>query len=133
MRIGMGAVHRGVGDFVPGKFALPQNPVLVRRNGMGDFMRAAFAVPQSPVGMGHLGCGGNCNCGPCNGGMGQTTTGTGATATSTTATSIDLSLEGVGIASALGITSVAIPNWVFYGAGAVGVFALMSGGSKRRR
>lgn len=117
MRVGIGSVHRGVGDFVPGKYTLPQNPVVFQRSGMGDFTRAAFSVPQVPVGMSGLGCGGGCNCGPCRGGMGA----------------VDLSLTGTGIASSIGLTSVAIPNWAIYGAGAVVVYMLMSGGKGRRR
>jgi hypothetical protein len=50
-----------LGDFVPGSYTVPQNPVLaLKRNGMGDFVPAWFSVPQNPVrglsGLGEPGC-----------------------------------------------------------------------------
>jgi hypothetical protein len=38
----------GVGDFVPGWFSVPQNPV----GGLSGFASAVFTVPQNPVGLG---------------------------------------------------------------------------------
>jgi hypothetical protein len=49
--------NRALGVFVPGLFAVPQNPVRtgVRpARGTGDFVAGKFAVPQTPVGMGAL-------------------------------------------------------------------------------
>lgn len=43
-------IPAGIGDFVRGKYALPQNPVVP--GGMGDFVVGAFSVPQTPVGAG---------------------------------------------------------------------------------
>ena len=37
----------GVGAYVPGRFALPQNPLW---DGMGDYVPARFSIPQNPVG-----------------------------------------------------------------------------------
>jgi len=106
-------IHRGVGDFVSGKYALPQNPVLGPR-GVGDFVHGSFAVPQTPVGM--SGCGSGCNCGPCRSGMGA----------------IDFSLTGDGIATAISPTLTMIPNWLVYiGAGGLAYY-FMSGGRHRR-
>lgn len=120
-RGGFGHYRRGTGDFVPGLFTLPQNPVSDAR-GVGDFVSGAFSVPQNPIldarGMGHVGCGPSCGCGPCSGGSG----GMGA---------VDLSLEGTGIVNAVGITT-AIPNWAVYAAGA-GLLYYFMAGSKRRR
>src|SRR5262249_17387660 len=88
-----------LGVFVPGRFVVPQNPVL---DGMGDFVPGRFTVPQNPIrdalgdtvptsamypipqnsvlqfaeasGMAGLGCGcgGKCGCDDgCGGGMGD--------------------------------------------------------------
>ena len=45
----MRIASRGVNDFVPAKWTVPQNPVT---GGMGDLVPGRFAVPQNPVGMG---------------------------------------------------------------------------------
>lgn len=114
----------GMGDFVRGRFAVPQNPILMQRNGMGEFVPAFFQVPTEfvpaawnvpPVPVG-VGLGGDCGCGcggRCGQGMGQ----------------IDWSISGVGIVDAIGGAFGAttanvpqIPNWVFYLAGAAGVY-----------
>ena len=67
----------GVGAYVPGRFALPQNPLW---DGMGDYVPGRFSIPQNPVGRPSLpmapaltqadingkgcGCGGSCDsCG----------------------------------------------------------------------
>ena len=127
MRASVSAIH-GMGDLVPGWFPVPQTPVGAKRPGMGDLVPGWFSVPQTPVGakgMGHIGCGSDCNCGPCSsqGGMGQ----------------IDLSLTGDGIATSLGtslgITSMPdIPNWVIYAAGIGIIYAIYSAekGTRRR-
>ena len=109
----MGAVHRGrLGDFVRGQFAVPQTPVGM---GMGDFVRAQFAVPQTPVGM--SGCGSGCSCGPCSHGGGMGT--------------IDFSLAGDGIAQAIN-SSLTIPNWAVYAAGALAAYMMFFESPKRR-
>ncbi len=65
----------GMGEFVPGGFPVPQNPIgLAGYRGMGDFAPACFPVPQNPIGMSGLsglsGCGGSCGCGgKCSTGM----------------------------------------------------------------
>lgn len=95
-----------LGDFVPGNFALPQNPVLMLKStGMGEFVPAWYTVPQNPVrGLSGFGCG-------CGGGCGGKCGGMGAVDTSFTGTGIVSS-----IGSTLGISSLpAIPNWVVYG------------------
>ncbi len=62
MRLSMGPL--GMGEFVPARFPIPQNPVAVGMNGMGEFVPACFPIPQNPVGMSGLGsCGGGCGCG----------------------------------------------------------------------
>ena len=43
-------IPAGVGDFVHGKYFVPQNPVVP--GGIGDLVPGAFAVPQTPVGAG---------------------------------------------------------------------------------
>lgn len=110
----------GMGDFVPGLFALPQNPVVYYgEKGMGDFVPGLFVVPQNPVrdaeGMSGCGCGGG--CGPCRGdGMGA----------------IDWSPSSTSIVSSLGITSVQVPNWGVYAVvGGIILVPLLAG--KRRR
>lgn len=125
MRVGVRSIH-GMGDFVPGWFAVPQTPVGAK--GMGDFVPGMFAVPQTPVGakgMHGLGCGSDCGCGPCRSqyGMGQ----------------VDLSLTGTGIVTSIeGAFSQtgwpAVPNWVFYAGGIAIVFAMyQSSQGKHRR
>lgn len=106
----------GMGDFVAGSYALPQNPVVVRDVGLGDFVAGDFVVPQNPIrdaaGMSGCGCGGS--CGPCSG-MGA----------------IDFSPSGTGIATSVGMT---FPNWYVYaGVGALLVLPVLFGGSRRRR
>jgi hypothetical protein len=71
----------GMGDFVPGGFPEPHNPIGVRaranwdpspRNGMGDFVLANFPEPHNPI-AGNLsgcGCGSGCGCDDCASGMG---------------------------------------------------------------
>ena len=49
MRVSLASL-RGMGDFVPGRYSVPQVPV-----GMGDFAPGRFTVPQVPVGMSGLG------------------------------------------------------------------------------
>jgi len=54
----MSLIGVGVRDFVPGLFALPENPVM-RGQGVGslrDFVNGSFAVPENPVmrGVGNL-------------------------------------------------------------------------------
>jgi hypothetical protein len=112
-------LHRrvvGIGDFVNGKFVVPQNPVLDAQ-GIGDFVPGAFAVPQNPVrdamGLGDCGCG----CGNCGHGMGQLST-------------IDWSLTGDGVTSELGLTGV--PNWLLY-MGVIGVAGLVYSQKKGKR
>ena len=96
----MRVYRRSIGDLVPGRFSVPQNPVIT--SGMGYFTGAAFSVPQNPFGMGSLGCGGSCNggapCSQCAMGMGD----------------IDLSLTGTGIGDSVGMSNV--PNWLLYAA-----------------
>ena len=128
MRANVQAIH-GIGDFVPGWFAVPQNPVVMKKTGMGDFVPGYFAVPQTPVGakrpgMSGLGCGSDCGCGPCRSGngMGQ----------------VDLSLTGSGIVTSLeGALSQtgwpAVPNWVFYAGGIAIIYALYSSEKHGRR
>ena len=111
MRIGLGYL----GDFVPGKFALPQNPVLdaMRGVGLGDFVPGRFVVPQNPVldASKYAGCG--CGCGGSCSGMGQ----------------IDWSLNSTSIGSQVGIPSV--PNWLLYMA-AIGTAALVYSQSDKK-
>ena len=128
MRISRRSLGR-VGDFVPGWFALPQNPVC----GMGDFVSGTFTLPQNPIrdamGMGFVsasfalpenvvgmgdcgcGCGGSCN------GMGD----------------IDLSFDGTGIGDSLGANG-AVPNWAVYlslGGAALYAYTQKKGGRRR--
>jgi len=111
---------RGMGDLVPGAFALPQNPVVMRKNGMGEFVPAFWQVPSEfvpaawnipPVPV-EVGLGG-CGCG-CGGSCGGPGLG-----------QIDWSISGVGIVDAIGGAFGAqtanipqIPNWIFYIVGA---------------
>lgn len=44
-----GQGRRGTGDFVPGWFAVPQNPVGRNKRGTGDFVPGCYALPQNPV------------------------------------------------------------------------------------
>jgi hypothetical protein len=123
MRASIAQIH-GLNDFVPGWYSVPQNPVVMVRRGTGDFVRGQFSVPDNPVmkGMGHVGCGSDCGCGPCRAGMGA----------------IDFSLTTPGITTAigtsLGITSMpAIPNWIVYAAGIAVVYGIYSQSGRRRR
>lgn len=111
----------GLGDFVPGLFAVPQNPISdaqrkaiqMVQSGMGEFVPAAFWLEPVPieVGLGDgcpCGCGGTCGCGA---GLGQ----------------IDFSWSGTGIMtsveSAMGSTTPSqIPNSMVYVAGGILVF-----------
>lgn len=112
MRIGMGYL----GDFVPGKFAVPQNPVrdAMRGFGLGDFVPGRFVVPQNPVRDAMPGgCG--CGCGgSCSGGLGQITDWLPDSSTS--------------IGSAIGLPSV--PNWLLYMA-VIGTTALIYSQSEK--
>jgi hypothetical protein len=107
------------GDFVNGRYALPQNPV--SDAGMGDFVKGWYAVPQNPVlglnGIGDCSCGGS--CGPCKSGRG--TSGLGQTSDySLTGTAI-----GIDIDTPLGLTLFEnIPNYVFYGVGALAIYLM---------
>ena len=114
----MRVYRRSIGDLVPGRFSVPQNPVIT--SGMGYFTGAAFSVPQNPFGMGALGCGGSCNggaaCSQCAMGMGD----------------IDLSLTGTGIGDSVGMSNV--PNWLLYAAVAgVGYYVYENSSKGRRR
>jgi hypothetical protein len=116
MRVGMG----NLADFIPGSFALPQNPVrdAMRGVGLGDFVPGRFVVPQNPVldaskYAGMSGCG--CGCGGgCGGGMGQ----------------IDWSLTSTSIGTEIGIPEV--PNWLLY-MGVIGTAALIYSQSEKKR
>lgn len=113
MRVTRRAVS-GIGDFVGGSFAVPQNPV-----GMGDFVPGWFALPQNPVaGMGDCSCGGS--CGPCKSrgtsGMGQIT---------------DWSLQATDIGAEIGLGTV--PNYVFYGVAAFAAYMFFFETSSRPR
>ena len=126
MRANVRAIH-GIGDFVPGTptgFLATLDP----SRGMGDFVpgrRTGFLATLEPRrnGIGHLGCGSGCDCGPCrSGGMGA----------------VDLSLTGDGIAmslgSALNIASMpAIPNWVISAGGIAILYAIYSSERHGRR
>ena len=55
--------------------AWPYNPIT---GGMGDFVKGRYSLPQNPVVPGLAGmsagcCGADCSCGPCSGGMGDLT------------------------------------------------------------
>ena len=126
MRAHVAAIH-GIGDFVPGDtsgFLATLGPV---RNGMGDFvpgMTNGFLATLGPAGMGHVGCGSDCGCGPCRSQNGMGT--------------VDLSLTGSGIITSVeGMLSQtgwpAVPNWVFYMAGVAIVFAVYESGKGGRR
>ena len=79
---------RGLGDFVRGQFAVPQNPVMDGNRGMSglaDFVHAEFTVPQNPItdyyGMSGLsgcgcGCGGGCGMGSISSDFSAMTSGT---------------------------------------------------------
>jgi len=41
--------RRGTGDFVPGWFAVPQNPVGPGKRGTGDFVPGCYSLPHNPV------------------------------------------------------------------------------------
>lgn len=116
---------RGMGDFVSGSFALPQNTVIMHKNGMGEFVPAFFQVPTEfvpaawnippvPTGIALGDCG--CGCGGrCGQGMGQ----------------IDWSFAGVGIIDEIGsafgqpaTNMPQIPNYVFYAVGAIGLYMI---------
>lgn len=117
MRMAMGALS----DFVPGKYSVPQNPVItMRRNSMGDFVPGRFSLPgyYGKSGLGRIGagcgCGSKCGCGPCSGGMGA----------------VDFSPSSSGIATALStnlnIQLPAVPNWVVYAGGLALFYAVYS-------
>jgi hypothetical protein len=127
MRAHVRAIH-GVGDLVGGiMYTVPNNPFTAKR-GVGDLVGPVYyTVPNNPFtakGMGHVGCGSDCGCGPCRSGngMGQ----------------IDWSLTGDGIITSIeGALSQtgwpAIPNWVIYAAGVGIIFAVYQSDKRRRR
>jgi hypothetical protein len=45
----MSLIGVGLRDFVPGAFAVPENPVMRGMAGLMDFVPGAFAVPENPV------------------------------------------------------------------------------------
>ena len=65
------SMMRGVGDFVPASFPIPQNPLARALAGqMGDLVPGYFPVPQNPLKrtLGQCGING-CGCGNMNGHM----------------------------------------------------------------
>jgi len=150
-----------LGDFVPGAFAVPQNPVVVNPGhfGLGEFVRASFGLPQRG-GIGYYPgrlsandewCQGRgwkyyntlideCEWNGDEGPIGLSGIGCGCgggCGGRCGMGAVDLSLTGTGIVSSLGtslgMTSLpAIPNWAVYGIGGLLAYMAFAGGKRRR-
>lgn len=150
-----------LGDFVPGRFVVPQNPVVIDRRqfgGLGEFVPARFALPQRGLsGMGQVlddwcEAGGwdyySSNYGECvydpdfglrsSRGLNGVGCGCGGGCGGRCGMgAVDLSLTGTGIVSSLstslGVTSLpTIPNWAVYGVGGLLAYMAFAGGKRRR-
>jgi len=112
MRMPMHSIH--LGEFVAGKFTLPQTPVTTSGpgfSGLSEFVAGKFAVPQNPIldaqtGMSGCGCGGGCG-----GGMGDLSTDLSNTWTALQGQTI-LSMPAGYVVSALFIAAIALPMWM---------------------
>lgn len=120
-------LRRGFGDFVPGAFPEPHNPIWfgVRSNwdfhngALGDFVPAWFPEPHNPIwpNNGMSGCGSGCRCDDC--------AGMGAIAVPAFAANLPTFLQG----SAMGVPVVYLAGG---GLALLGLALAMSGKKGRR-